>query len=283
MKFRFFSDIHLETDLASVKRPTIQDVWRPSVHSDDAQTVLILAGDIWNGVRPLMFANQSWMAQMSSRFRAVVVVLGNHDYWGANLNHLPGKWRRMIQDLSLSNVHLLELADGVDQGVVLIDGVRILGCTLWTNMGGSNPILQSRFDLDKSFDGRALWNDKNYIRVGTNSRFRASHWLQRHAITIQNLRAALALGQEDVLLVTHHAPCMLSAAPRGNDPMSSCLYGSDLSDLILDHPRIKQVIHGHTHVFHDYMMGDVRIRCNPRGYAPSDLVEQFDALSFAEI
>lgn len=283
MKFRFFSDIHLEMDADLVKRATIADVWRPSVHFDDAQTVLILAGDIWNGIRPITYANESWMSEMSARFKAVVAVLGNHDYWGANLNTLPKKWREGIREKGLTNVHLLEISDGIEHGVVVIDGIRILGATTWTSMNRGNPVVTSKFDLDQGFDGRSLWNDRNYIRADGNGKFKSRHWMERHFLTIKNIRAALERGDEDVLLVTHHAPCMLSAPTKGNDQMSSYLYGSDLSDLILDHPRIKQVIHGHTHTFHDYMMGDVRIRCNPRGYAPGGLVDEFDALSFGEM
>jgi hypothetical protein len=43
-------------------------------------------------------------------------------------------------------------------------------------------------------------------------------------------------------------------------------YSSDLSDFILDHPQIKVWTHGHTHHNFDYMIGDCRIVCNPRGY-----------------
>jgi hypothetical protein len=43
-------------------------------------------------------------------------------------------------------------------------------------------------------------------------------------------------------------------------------YHSDLSEFILDHPQIKLWTHGHTHVPFDYMIGETRVVCNPRGY-----------------
>lgn len=284
MKFRFFSDIHLEKDVGLKKRVSVEEIWTPSFEEDDRNTVLILPGDIWNGTRPLLYASKSWLAALSLRFKAVVLVLGNHDYWGDNLHTLPKKWRIEIKKQNLQNVHLLELVDGVEHGSVVIDGVRIVGGTLWTDMHRHDPMVSTKFDFETGFDGRPLFNDKNFITATVGyRRFAAKHWLEQHVTTRRNLREALLVGDEPVLLVTHHAPCMLSSTIENRDVLSSYLYASDLSDLILDHPRIKQALHGHTHRSHDYMMGDVRVRCNPRGYAPEGLVSTFDELSFGEI
>jgi hypothetical protein len=43
-------------------------------------------------------------------------------------------------------------------------------------------------------------------------------------------------------------------------------YASDLSEFILDNPEIKFWTHGHMHDPSDYMIGDCRVICNPRGY-----------------
>lgn len=284
MQYRFFSDLHLEWDVSSVKRASVADLWQPVAHADDAKTVLIIAGDIWNGTRPLAFAGRNWLKILSSRFKAVVMVLGNHDYWGSNLHTLPAKWRAQIKKDALANVHLLELADGVEHGSVVIDGIRLLGGTLWTDMNRKDPLVVTKFDFEVGMDGRPVYNDRNYIRATSIYHgLTAKHWLARHHETCHRLRDALTVGVEPVLLITHHAPCLVSTPPRGSDILSSYLYGSDLSDLILDHPRVKQVIHGHIHAKKDYLMGDVRIQCNPRGYAPADLVNGFDVDGFGAI
>lgn len=290
MKFRFFSDLHLEKDLIDIKNPSIDHVWTPVEQPYDEETVLILAGDIWNGTRPIMFANKSWMARLSKRFKAVVVVFGNHDYWDDNVDTLSAIWRKMLADLSLTNVHVLELADGIEHGTVVIDDVVILGSTMWTDMDRGNPMVQSKFNFEKGFDGKSLWNDQNFIRTGKYHRFTSSHWLRLHREARSNFRAALDgfallpdMASLPVLSIFHHAPCMISTQKRENDPLSCFLYGSDLSNLILDYPNIKQVIHGHTHDAFDYMMGDARIRCNPRGYAPGSLVKEFDPIALNEL
>jgi len=64
MKLRILSDIHLEC---------ISGQWEPSILPDEKDTILILAGDIWNGLKPFLWAEgQSneirWMDTMSRRF-----------------------------------------------------------------------------------------------------------------------------------------------------------------------------------------------------------------------
>lgn len=43
-------------------------------------------------------------------------------------------------------------------------------------------------------------------------------------------------------------------------------YASDLSEFILDNPKIKLWTHGHMHQNHDYLIGTTRVVCNPKGY-----------------
>ena len=70
-----------------------------------------------------------------------------------------------------------------------------------------------------------------------------------------------------VVVVGHHAPSKLSTKPAyERDVLMNGAYSSDLSEFILDHPRIKLWTHGHTHNDFDYMIGSTRIVCNPRGY-----------------
>lgn len=269
MKIRYFSDIHLERD-AALALP----LWQPTPHENDDWTTLVLAGDIWNGVRPLSYAGQSWLAELSKRFRYVVMVLGNHDYWGHNLTRLAAKWRELIAAQGLSNVHLLSAEDGHTK--VVLSGVAFVGGTLWTNMGKGDPLLVTEFDTAKGMAGRALWNDRNHIRVGeTFSRFRATHWLATHRQSVRQLYRTLAETPEPTIFVSHHAPCLRSVEVRVHDNAWG-LYGSDLSNLLLDHPKIQAAIHGHVHRAQNYAMGDVRVYCNPRGYAGAEVVDGYD-------
>jgi hypothetical protein len=69
------------------------------------------------------------------------------------------------------------------------------------------------------------------------------------------------------VVVGHHAPSKLSTHPRyQNETLMNGGYSSDLSQFILDNPQIKLWTHGHTHETFDYVIGETRIVCNPRGY-----------------
>jgi len=51
----------------------------------------------------------------------------------------------------------------------------------------------------------------------------------------------------------------------------------------MDHPQIKLWIHGHTHESFDYMVGDTRIVCNPRGYIGYEQCADDFKLKFVEV
>lgn len=70
-KFKLVSDLHLEFYKEG------DEVYRPPVEKDDANTVLLLAGDIHVGTKAL-----PWIEEMTKRYRHVVYVLGNHEFYG---------------------------------------------------------------------------------------------------------------------------------------------------------------------------------------------------------
>ena len=69
----------------------------------------------------------------------------------------------------------------------------------------------------------------------------------------------------DVVL-THHAPSYQSLHPRyAGDSELNAAYMSNLESLI-DEILPQVWFHGHVHTSFDYMVGDTRVLCNPRGY-----------------
>jgi hypothetical protein len=68
------------------------------------------------------------------------------------------------------------------------------------------------------------------------------------------------------IVMTHHAPTFQSVHPRYAGDILNHAYATDLSELILDNPNIKYWFHGHMHDSIDYMVGECRVLCNPRGY-----------------
>jgi hypothetical protein len=86
------------------------------------------------------------------------------------------------------------------------------------------------------------------------------------------------------VVVGHHAPSKLSTHPRyQNDTLMNGGYSSSLDFFIEDHPQIKLWTHGHTHETFDYVIGETRVVCNPRGYdGYEERAEKFK-LKFIEV
>lgn len=246
MKLRLFSDIHIEFD-RGYKNPT----WFPIELPEDKDTVLILAGDIEVAKR-----TRGYVESLADRFKAIVYVLGNHDLYGGNLDK---EYVRAASDLD--NVHLLQ------NDFVVIDGVKILGTTLWTDMYRANPL--------------TVWNAKNAIldfkkiKTGESySRFTVARWMY------ENRKASRFLEEEvdpGCIVVTHHAPSFVCRDTDFIVESNNYYYNMDMEDLI---SRAGLWLFGHTHEAFDAEICGTRVVSNPRGYSVIDggahLVEEFN-------
>jgi hypothetical protein len=69
------------------------------------------------------------------------------------------------------------------------------------------------------------------------------------------------------VVVGHHSPSRASTHKMyASDTIMNGGYSSNLDEFIMDHPQIKLWTHGHTHHEFDYVIGETRVVCNPRGY-----------------
>jgi hypothetical protein len=69
------------------------------------------------------------------------------------------------------------------------------------------------------------------------------------------------------VICTHHAPTFQSVHEHyRHDTLMNGGYASDLSEFILDNENVLFWTHGHMHDPSDYMVGQCRVICNPRGY-----------------
>jgi hypothetical protein len=104
--------------------------------------------------------------------------------------------------------------------------------------------------------------------------------------TVKVLKEFLDAHKNDkVVVVSHHAPTVLSVDPAyKDDHLMNGAYYSDLSELIMDNPQIKTWCHGHMHNFTDYMMGSTRVLANPRGYKGWETIaDTFDPNFYFEV
>jgi len=269
MKIRAYSDMHLDhyayaftqtrkINLGEMIRPNF---WYPEILPDEKDTILILAGDLWIGTKFIEFAGFSWIQEMSNRFKQVLIVLGNHDYWPqGDLSILNGadKCNGLLQDMCIFNVQVL------DCDTVEIDDVLFIGATLWTDMYKSDPLSMHNMPQFMNYDGKIAYS------TGANGaweRFTSIKWVSIHCRHRDYIRLVSEQNpNKKIVVVTHHIPLRFLGDPLYANDNTTSYYVSDLSELILDNPQIKLWVCGHSHVDNDEMFGECRMYMNPVGY-----------------
>jgi predicted phosphodiesterase len=250
LRLLVLSDLHLE------RSPFMP----PDVDAD----AVILAGDIAAGTGGVEWA-RGW-----ARGRPVLYVAGNHEFYGHSMPELIDELR---QAAAGSSVRVLENDE------VILDGVRFLGCTLWS---------------DFDFDGRErraeamrlcerAVNDYEYITFGPGHRTLAARDTRMaHVSSRRWLAARLALSHDGpTVIVTHHAPLIRTRPPLPVQRALAGAFASDVTDL-MGADRVALWIFGHTHRVADLELRGTRIVSNPFGY-PHQPAAGFDPACVIEL
>ncbi|MFO0299701.1 MAG: metallophosphoesterase [Pseudomonadota bacterium] len=258
MKLQLLSDLHLETEDFEP---------RPAPGAE----LLVLAGDIdttWAGYE--RFAG--WPVP-------VLVVAGNHEFDGRDLDRAPAALHERLHALGLV---LLERASVVRQGA---DGrrIRFVGTTRWNDFDLFGPERRERCMRAAGYflrlmgarrGGRAL--DAQSVR---QEALACRAWLE--------LELARPPGRDwdATVVVTHFGPSLASADPRyGAQPGTASFCNAD-DDLI---PRADLWLHGHLHCRHDYAVArsgraPARVVCNARGMDAKGETLGHDALRTIDV
>lgn len=253
MRIQYASDLHLEYEEDGFKLDRV------------GADVLVLAGDIGYGVKGL-----EW-ALLHTDVPKIVFVPGNHEYYHADYLETAHKMRLFCLE-SEGRIHFLP------DGPTVIDGVRFLGSTLWTDFEFiSEPDrLRALTQAQKSIrDYTVISNGAKPLQPTDTMEM---HWKERRAI-----EGLLAIPfQGETIVVTHHAPTAQAPAIeyRGRDLASA--YASRMDGTILKYEPAYW-FHGHIHMNSDLQIGQTRILANPRGYTPKRLNPDFSPGAFVDI
>ena len=149
---------------------------------------------------------------------------------------------------------------------VTIDGVVFIGATLWTDCNRGNPLTIQVLKHGMN-DYRAITHHitvpyDNYRKLDPRDT------CEDHARAKEYIKTICELNRDKkVVVCTHHAPSFRSVHPHyASETDMNGGYASDLSEFIMDHENILFWTHGHMHDPSDYMIGQCRVICNPRGY-----------------
>jgi len=250
MKLNILSDLHLsQGELAP-----------PETDAD----LVILAGDIARPERAI-----GWAARIA---KPVLYVPGNHEFYGGSIEGTVAELKRLANG---TRVRVL------DDEAVVIDGVRFLGTTLWTDfrIAGEGEARAAAMR-----EATRFMRDFSVVRMaGATFTPEASTTLfARHAAWLEDRLAEPHRGR--TVVITHHAPSPKSVHPRFEGSALNACFVSD-AERLLDGSRVQLWIHGHTHDSFDYEVNGTRVLCNPRGYAKGGVNENafFDAGLTVEI
>jgi len=190
---------------------------------------------------------QKFIEPLLERFREVVYVLGNHEYYHNDVEEVTHFWEKAMDwghNLSVLNPGTVDFGD-----------IRIVGATLWTDT--LSPLVQRCMN-----DYHIIYTEGRTLTVKDTREF---HW--------RDLNFSRAEVEEPyagkTIVVTHHAPIKECVAPKWENSLLNPGFHAHCNKLIEEND-IDLWIHGHMHDTIHFTYEDTEIYCNPRGYAGPD-------------
>ncbi|APV37852.1 metallophosphoesterase [Pseudomonas frederiksbergensis] len=241
MRIALLSDIHLSVNALPF----------PDVDAD----IVVLAGDISRPAAAIEWAKSCPLP--------IVYVAGNHEFYGSDLISTYEQLNRLSQG---TRIHVLERSEYVH------DGVRFLGCTLWSDY----RLFDSAEDRARGVDlATKLMRDYTHIKISPDfpDLFTPAVSQLVFLQTVAWLEDCFTRDRTTpTVVVSHFAPTRLSISPLFENSPINASFVSDLEERInVWQPALW--LHGHTHGSFDYVVGKTRVMCNPRGYAKNGVNE----------
>jgi hypothetical protein len=269
MKISIASDVHLEFGDIDIK-------------NNQGAEVLILSGDICVAAdldmrdsrqTEMGFARarserfHEFFERCATNFPHVIYVMGNHEYYHSDFATELGEMRRKLE--YLPNLYILE------REIKVIGDVTFIGGTLWTDMNNSDALTLYHMRTMMN-DFRVITNSTTPVHFRTQEgefktrvgKFSPEDAVEEH-VKMKGYIQQIVEGKSDqkFVVVGHHSPSRRSTHEMyAHDTVMNGGYSSDMDEFIQDRPQIRLWTHGHTHHNFDYVIGETRIVCNPRGY-----------------
>lgn len=259
MKIQLASDLHLEMNCLCQDFPDII----PSA------PCLALTGDIGLPISDYEKIDNEhyvkFLTKVSQQFQLVFVIAGNHEFYGTEYYTAKKKLNEVCSQFT--NVIFMDRTSYLyvnpeDES----DTVRVLGCTLWSNVPDN--------EIDTI---NLMMNDYRRIKIrGENDEnerpLHARDTVEMHKGDVEFLTEEIQKAEsnnENVLILTHHAPSFFNTvAKRHENSMVRTAFATDLESLMRQ--CVKCWVFGHSHYSTDYVhtktKGKTRIVSNQLGY-----------------
>ncbi|GGB80752.1 hypothetical protein GCM10011352_03070 [Marinobacterium zhoushanense] len=236
MRLRILSDLHIEHFPEGRALPEV------------AADAVILAGDIHTGTQGL-----GWAARHFPGL-PVLYVPGNHEYYGYSMPALRTEFQAEAKRLG---IHLL------DNTSIVIDGVKFLGSTLWTDFAlyADTPDECAELTYAKAL---SVMPDFTIIEQPEGVVFSPKESQRLHSCAISWLEKELSVPfAGPKVVISHHAPLPACIPPRYRGDLLSPAFASRLTHLM---GNAALWVHGHVHEPVNLECCGTRIIANPGGY-----------------
>ena len=278
MKIQLLSDLHLET------HPQFQATAAPGAD------LLVLAGDIGSYQTGSLLQGEYFGLERFSP-------LPQFAAWPCPVVYVPGNHEYDLQDWDVAHARLRQVCEALgilwlERESLVLDGVRFIGTTLWTD-----------YDAIALLNAKVQAGDVGALLKLREKSFRAANFYLRktggtrhgEAFLAEPMRAQALVCQEwlrqalqqpfagQTVVVTHFAPSLQSRDPRYGLVPGTAGFCNALDDLL---PQADLWLHGHLHAPSDYRVQGThadgsswtcRVVANPLGYARKGEQDDFQA------
>jgi predicted phosphodiesterase len=245
MKFQYFSDLHLNF---------YGKEWKRRIVINPQAEILIVAGDICS---PYDKEYENFISHVSSLFKYVIIISGNHEYYRPkkNVGFYEGDWMEIIDNMirciidKYDNVKYLQNSsfDVPDTDIT------IYGTTLWSNIYQRElPLI---YDMLTDYSDRYGIPDftcEKSIQMFEHNR----EMLDKFLLESRNRK---------VIVVTHHLPSYKLISPKYMSCGINSAFASQID--ISQYVNIYSWIAGHTHT---PVESDI-YHVNPVGYPKENM------------
>lgn len=248
MDVKLLSDLHIDVAKYKIKKT-----------EKTLNTTLVLAGDIANG----RYA-RNYIEDLASKFKYIVFIIGNHEFYGNEYFSTIQYWRDFAD--TIDNVYFLE------KDTIILDGVRFVGGTLWTDMSVVKDPLDLWSITRRMSDFSIKFNENNLpyppkTKVNSIPRLTPENMTKVHKETLDYFAKVLQNKHEGkTVVVTHHSPLFDFCLPKFKGSQLNPCFHSDLSEFIMNHD-IDYWFFGHTHHCHWINRYGTTFISNQRGYS----------------